>query len=316
MDEPQIVEQLRAACARRAGLADVTNAVRLVNGWGDALDGLVLEQYGSHFVAQVFDERWLSEQEFLAKFLAETFQAQYFIVKDRTQSASAKPEAIRTSVMIDKAPSKTIVVENGLKFVVDLNDTLNSGLFLDMRANRKLVTQKAAGRRVLNTFAYSCSFGVYARAQGAVAVTNVDVSKKILERGQENYALNQLTAAGNEFIRADAVQYLERAVKKDNRFDMIILDPPSFARHDGEIFSVKKDMAHLVDLAVKVLDPGGLLFVATNYSEMGTDHLEALVADAAGKRKLKGITPCGQDVDFPTNGFMPESYLAAVLVEL
>lgn len=314
--ESNILHLLETAIRKREALHLPTNALRLVNGFGDGIEGLVLEQYGRHVVAQVFDERWLKEQAMLTGFVRDRLKAEYFIIKDRTASASSKPEAIRTSVLIADVPSRTIVEENGLKFEVDLNDTLNSGLFLDMRANRRTVTEKAQGRKVLNAFAYTCSFGVHARARGAVAVVNVDISKKTLERGRANYALNGLPSADNEFIRADAVQYLERAVKKDNRFDMIILDPPSFARHEGEVFSVKKDMPKLIGMSIKVLNPGGILFVATNYSEMTHDQLEGMIETESADRVIVGMQRFGQDVDFVGSGLMQESYLAAVLVEL
>ncbi len=316
MTEQDILPLLEIAIRKREALLEITNAIRLVNGFGDGLEGLVLEQYGRHVLAQIFDEGWLNRQEMLARFVKERLSGEYFIIKDRTQSASAKPEAIRSSVLIAEGASKTIIAEHGIKFEVDLNDALNTGLFLDMRSNRKLVTEKAKGRKVLNTFSYTCSFGVYARAHGAGVVVNVDISRKNLDRGRINYDLNHLPSAENEFIRADAVQYLERAVKKDNRFDMIILDPPSFARHEGEVFSVKKDMPRLIEMAIKVLNPEGILFVATNFSEMSHDHLEGMLETAAGDRGIKKIERLGQDVDFVGSGLMQESYLAALLVEL
>ncbi|MBF0122394.1 MAG: class I SAM-dependent rRNA methyltransferase [Candidatus Omnitrophica bacterium] len=316
MMEHDILPLLESAIKKREALKGSTNAIRLVNGFGDGLEGLVLEQYGQHVLAQVFDESWLKRQEMLARFVREELLAEYFIIKDRTQSASSKPDAIRSSVLMDGGSSKTIVEENGIKFEVDLNDTLNTGLFLDMRSNRRHVTERAKGRKVLNTFSYTCSFGVYARAHGAVAVVNVDISRKNLDRGRINYELNHLPSAENEFIRADAVQYLERAVKKDNRFDMIILDPPSFARYEGEIFSVKKDMPRLLEMAIRVLNPEGILFVATNFTEMSHDHLEGMLETAAGDRVIKKVERLGQDVDFVGSGLMLESYLAALLVEL
>lgn len=307
---------LEAAIRKREALKERTNAIRLVNGFGDGLEGLILEQYGRHVVAQIFDEGWLKRQVMIADFVKDRLAAEYFIIKDRTQSASSRPDAIRSCVMIDGGSSRTVVEEEGIKFEVDLNDTLNAGLFLDMRANRRCVTEKALGRKVLNAFSYTCSFGVYARARGAAAVVNVDISRKNLDRGRINYGLNQLASAENEFIRSDAVRYLERAVKKDNRFDLIILDPPSFARHEGEIFSVKKDLPRLIEMAVRVLNPEGILFVATNLSDITHDHLEGMLETAAGDREIGRVERLGQDVDFVGSGLMPESYLAALLVEL
>ena len=207
-----------------------------------------------------------------------------------------------------------MVQENALCFGVDLNDGLNSGLFLDMRRNRKIVAGLTKGARVLNCFAYTCSFGVYAKASGASSVINVDISRKSLDRGRENYELNRLDCAGAEFVRADALTYMKLALKKGNRFGCVILDPPSFARYDGKVFSVKKDFAVLVDAAMNILEPGGVLLAATNFNGLSHQALKDMVI-AGGRERVKSIRPLGQDTDFRGSGRMPESYLAALLVK-
>ncbi len=313
MDTP-LLGLLETAWEKRAPLRAVTNALRIVNGYGDGLDGLVLEQYDRHFVAQVFEERWLEEKATLTHFV-QGLGALYFVVKDRTKTASSRAEDLTTRVWIEGL-SATIVEEYGVKFSVDMNDTLNTGLFLDMRANRRRVAALAQGRRVLNLFAYTCAFGVHCRKQGAASVVNVDVSRKVLDRARVNYELNGLIPEKNEFIRADAVEYLERGIKKDNRFDMIILDPPSFARFEGKMFIVKKDLPQAAAMCVKLLEPDGVFFVATNHSEMIHSHLQSLVKTAAKGRKLSDIQCLGQDADFEGTGFMAESCLTAVLARL
>lgn len=310
----KISQLLETAVAKRAAVKRYTNALRLVNGPGDDLKGLVLEQYDRHFVAQIFDERWLKEREALSVFVQTRCQGKYLVIKDRTQSRAAQPEAFRSSVWLSGEPSTTTVQEYGLHFGVDLNDTLNTGLFLDMRRNRKMVAEAARGRKVLNCFAYTCSFGVHCRAAGVLSVVNVDISAKNLLRGRANYALNGLVAAENEFVRADAVSYLQRALVKQNFFDLIILDPPSFARYDGRAFSVKKDFAPLIAAALKVLSPGGILLAATNFSGFTPGHIEDMVRAARPARPIKEIQSLGQDEDFVGSGLTPESYLAAVLV--
>ncbi len=315
---------LETALRKREALKRYTNALRLVNGFGDGLKGLVLEQYDRHFVAQIFHERWLKEKEALVSFVKTRCDAQYLIIKDRSESSASHPArpgpdaligTFKTSVWIEGNSSKTLVQEHGLKFEVDLNDTLNSGLFLDMRRNRKVVASLARGGKVLNCFAYTCSFGVYCRSIGASSVVNVDISPKNLSRGRANYELNRLIASRNEFIRADAVQYLKWALVKENSFDMIIFDPPSFARYEGKTFSVKKDLVRLIDLAIKILNPDGVLFVSTNFSGLSHTHLENMVRAAALKRWIKKVQRLGQDEDFVGSGLMPESYLAALLVK-
>jgi len=151
------------------------------------------------------------------------------------------------------------------------------------------------------------------RTSGASSVVNVDISRKSLDRGRENYELNRLDCAEGEFVRADALTYMKLGLKKGNRFGCVILDPPSFARHGGKIFSVKKDFAVLIDTAMKILEPGGVLLAATNFSGLPHQALEEMVV-AGGRERVKSIKQLGQDTDFRGSGRMPESYLAALLV--
>lgn len=312
----KIIDLLISALNKRGKILENTNAVRLVNGAGDGLDGLVLEQHNRHFVAQIFDKKWLREKETLINFIKDR-GCEYFIVKDRTESASSKKDAFRSEIWIDSGNSKTVVEENGLKFQVDMNDTLNTGLFLDMRHNRQIIRELSRNKKVLNLFAYTCSFGVYARSGGAKEVVNVDISKKILNRGKINYELNQIIPGKNEFTVFDSVEYLKIAVKKNNLFDIIIIDPPSFSTHDGKPFSVKKDLPVLIDMSLRVLNGGGYLFVATNFSEISNNDLKNMVNSSVfGGSRIKNIKFMGQDEDFRESGFLvKESYLAAILVE-
>lgn len=307
------IDLIEAAIGRRRPLRKITNALRLVNGIGDGLPGLVLEQYDDRCVIHLFDQRWLARREALAEFVKDRLGAPYLIIKERLDPQALTSEQINASVWIDQAPSRTVVRENGLQFGVDLNDGLNSGLFLDMRRNRKTVAGLTEGLRVLNCFAYTCSFGVYARVSGASSVVNVDISRKSLDRGRENYELNRLDCAEGEFVRADALTYMKLGLKKGSRFGCVILDPPSFARHDGKIFSVKKDFSVLIDTAMKILEPGGILLAATNFSGLSHQALGAMVA-ASGRERVKSVRKLGQDTDFRGSGRMPESYLAALLV--
>ena len=304
---------LTAAAKRREPLKTVTNALRLVNGQGDGLTGLIIDQYGQHFSAQIFDPAWHAQIRTIPDFLKKEFRPALFIVTDRAQSAASTPDAINHQIHIGtKDKALTVVKEYGLKFSVDLNDGLNAGLFLDMRHNRHAMGEKARGRRVLNCFAYTSSFGVHARHHGAREVINVDVSKRVLERAALNYELNGIIPSENEFIRADAALYIDRAIKKENYFDMIILDPPSFARSDGKVFQVKKDLPGLLANAVKILNPKGILFVSTNFNGLTHDDLEQMVIAAADGRKAGAAVRVVQDADFPGSNRFKESYLVGV----
>ena len=198
---------------------------------------------------------------------------------------------------------------------MDLNDGLNTGLFLDMRANRLRVGQACKDKRVLNCFAYTCSFGVYAKARGAKALVNVDISNKVLGRGRHNYELNGLKEDKGEFIKADASEYLQVAVKKGNRFDVIVIDPPSFARVGAKVFNVEKALPVLIENALKSLNEGGKIFVSTNFNGLSHGKLEQIFKSLNRIRGFKKLTRLGQDKDFVGSGLIKESYLAALWVE-
>jgi len=315
MNKP-ILEKFAEAYHRRESLRAHTNAIRLVNGAGDGLDGLVLEQYDQHCVAQVFTRDWFGNRDLLCGFVCEYCDAKYFVVKDRTAPVSTKSKDILHDIWIGSDESKTFVQEYGVTFEVDLNDTINTGLFLDMRANRQLVANKATGAKVLNGFAYTCSFGVHCKKQGALSVTNVDISCKVLDRGARNYQLNGVDTTRQEFVRCDVMDYLTVAVKKRNCFDLIILDPPSFARSGKKSFSVKKDMASLLDLSFRVLNPVGQLFISTNFSGMAHRDLEEMITVAAKRRKVVSQQSVGQDIDFVGSGEREDSCLVGILVEI
>lgn len=314
---PKTIEDLlNKAFAYRGTLDLHSNAMRLVNGLGDRLPGLIIDRYNRHFVIYALDVRWQGHKELLAGQLSDRFDADFIVFKDRSGSSSPDAKTMAFEVL-HNGPSQTIVEENGLRFHVDLHDHLNQGLFLDMRRNRKLVASFAEGKEVLNCFSYTCSFGAYCRKAGAIRVVNVDISAKFLKRGEENYRLNHLKTGRSEFLREHAVRYIERAAKRNNLFDIIILDPPSFARFEGKVFSVKKDMLALMSGAIRALKAEGILFVSTNCSSISRDQLEtwARAAARSSGSVITEIDRLGQDLDFRGSGLVRESFLSALLVK-
>ena len=299
---------IHKAIMQRLGLSSITNAMRLVNGRGDGLDGLLIDRYHQHFQVQLLSDLWHHQQEDIGRILTAAMPVEYLIIKSR-QGLKIKEE-----VLVGHEPI-TVIEEYGVKFEVNLNDGLNCGLFLDMRQNRRMVGQSCKNKKVFNGFAYTCSFGAHARLAGAREVINTDISAKILERGKKNYQLNGFSAAAGEFIKADSVAFLQRAFKKGNTFDVIILDPPSFARHEGKVFQVKRDLPKLIALAVAVLNPGGSLLVSTNYSEIAHADLERILARGLNGRRVVNLQRVGQDVDFTGSNSFKESFLVGLWVK-
>jgi 23S rRNA (cytosine1962-C5)-methyltransferase len=165
-----------------------------------------------------------------------------------------------------------VVEEQGLKFWVNLRDYLDTGLFLDHRLTRSRVCAEAAGKRFLNLFAYTGSFTVYAAAGGARSTTTVDLSNTYLDWAADNLALNGFRGAQHQLVRADAAPWIEEAGAQGERFDLIVLDPPSFsASKMARRFDVQKDHVRLLTATLALLSDGGTLYFSTNFQGFQLD---------------------------------------------
>jgi 23S rRNA (cytosine1962-C5)-methyltransferase len=167
------------------------------------------------------------------------------------------------------------VEEQGLKFEVNLTDYLDTGLFLDHRKTRSIIRHYAAGKRILNLFAYTGSFTVYARAGGAAGTTTVDMSKTYQDWTRRNLELNGFALGpDHRLVKADCLQFLQAGPAVDERYDYIVLDPPTFSnskRMEAESFAVDRDWPHLVALATQWLAPGGWLYFSSNSRQLKLD---------------------------------------------
>ncbi len=311
-----IEEQLLKAFDKRQSLASITNAMRVVNGFKDQCEGLCIDRYGTHAIIYVYQLTWFKHINAIKRTLIQAYQCTYIIVKDRSVSASSNAKDIHADVIEGKGDGTTTVKEHGLSFQVHVNDGLNAGLFLDMRANRHQLGLLCKNKKVLNCFAYTCAFGVHARRHGAREVVNVDLSKNYLQRGQANYALNHIAPGQGEFLCFDAVKFLANCVKKANLFDVIILDPPSFARVGTKTFQVKRDLAEVMALSITSLSPDGILFVSTNCSDISYEDLERMLAKSLNGRRVIKTQRLAQDIDFPGTNSVKESYLVGLVVHV
>jgi 23S rRNA (cytosine1962-C5)-methyltransferase len=171
----------------------------------------------------------------------------------------------------------TIATEHYLKFGIDFGAGYSVGLFIDQRENRRFVRQSKP-KRVLNCFAYTCSFSVAAASVGAQTV-NVDLSKKSLERGRQNLVLNSLSTEGHQFIADDVRPVLGRLARRGEKFDMIILDPPTFSRtKGGKAFHVEKDFEELIVSALELIERDGRVLLSTNSEKLSEQTLERMAS--------------------------------------
>lgn len=172
-------------------------------------------------------------------------------------------------------PLETVVTEAGLRYGLDFAAGYSAGLFIDQRGNRAFV-RRSGIRRMLNTFAYTCSFSVAAASAGAETVS-IDLSKKSLDRGRANFALNSLEQAGHRFLADDVLDVLPRLARRGERFDCIVLDPPTFSRgNKGRRFQVEQDMEALLAAALEVAAPHARILLSTNCTRLGRRELESL----------------------------------------
>ena len=190
-----------------------------------------------------------------------------------TKDERREPPAL---VVGDRGDSlQTVATERYLKFGIDFGTGYSPGLFLDQRENRRYV-RHIAPKRLLNCFAYTCSFSVYAACNRA-STLNIDLSKKYLSRGRENFALNNLSTFGHRFIRDDVRSVLSRLARRGEKFDAIILDPPTFSRSpEGKTFQVQHDFENLLISALAVAQRGARVLVSTNCSESSERALEVM----------------------------------------
>ena len=310
---------LEKAFSKRSSLLELTDAFRVVNGSDDGFPGVAIDQYGDRFQVQYFGPELLSREHEIAKAVKKVFAPKFIVSKFRLSPSGKSLEKPEMHVELgSETKSSTVVREGNCRFHVDLLDTVNPGLFLDMRDGRLDVEARARGKEVLNLFSYTCSFAVHARVGGATRAVNADISGKILAKGRENYRLNGLEPLKGEFFKGDSREYLAWCLRKGFKFDGVVLDPPSFSRNKGKVFSVKTDFQPLVAEVAGLLAPGAFFLASTNYSAFTPESLakETLATVKEQFPQAKIAWARGQGMDFPGSGKRKESALSAVMIEV
>jgi 23S rRNA (cytosine1962-C5)-methyltransferase len=257
--------------------AEKTDAHRVAKG----KDGW-LDRYGDWIL-------WSGAKPPQVEMLRDELAARYgfaprgYLARELVRKASdQKPAAL----IAGEEPGEITVQENGLSYFVEPAGGYSSGLFLDQRLNRQWVT-KLGAKRMLNLFAYTCSFTVCAASAGA-ETCSVDASKRVLATGRRNLELNGIDPAeGHRFLADDAMKVVTRLLKRGERFDLIVLDPPTFGRADGHVFRIEKDLPGLICECFDLLSLGGWLLVSSNYAEWGSKELREECELALGGSKAR-----------------------------
>ena len=315
IDEQFWTSRLQSALQMRIdiGLAESsnTNAYRLVHGEGDLLPGLIIDIYGDTAVMQAHSIGMHQARHAIAASLAEVMKGRISNIyyKSETTLPFMEPE---NGFLLGKTDNN-IAMENGLKFYVDWLRGQKTGFFVDQRENRALLEKFAKGKRVLNMFCYTGGFSFYAMRGGAELVHSVDSSAKAIELTRRNVELNFPNDPRHEAFCEDAFKYLDGI--KD--YNLIILDPPAFAKHRGALHNALKGYTRLNQKAFEKIEKGGILFTFSCSQVVTKDHFRNAVFTAAAlaKRKVRILHQLHQPADHPINIFHPEGeYLKGLVL--
>ncbi|EKG8788475.1 class I SAM-dependent rRNA methyltransferase [Enterococcus faecalis] len=296
----------------------LTTAYRLFNGEGDGIGGVIIDRYADYAVFSWYNETlYQKKAELLTAFrtvypdIIGAYEKIRFSTKDLPESQFLYGE---------QAPEPLLVTENGVQFATYLNEGLMTGIFLDQKEVRgRLVDGFAVGKTVLNMFSYTGAFSVAAAMGGAVATTSVDLAKRSLPKTTEQFEVNHLNLALQKIIVMDVFDYFKYAARKGLSYDMIILDPPSFARNKKKVFSVAKNYGELVKDSIDILTDKGTLIASTNAANLSLAKYQKMVITALQEKNVRyKITDTYQlPADFQVNPNFPEgNYLKVLFIEI
>ncbi len=294
---------LDEAIARRAGLFDErTTGYRCINGESDGWPGLVLDRYGDTHVLKIYTSAWLNRLD----------ELKGLVPPGRLVFRKSRNLGDGEGEWLAGKPGPVEFLESGLRFEADVVRGQKTGFFLDQRENRRRVEALAAGREVLNAFSFTGGFSLYAARGGAKSVVEVDVSQHALEASKRNHALNrsQVKKCRFERIKADAFDWLESNAAR--RFDLVILDPPSFAKRETERAQAVRAYGKLAARGFELLRPGGVLVAASCSSHVTSEEFFGAVRAAAGRCRELGTTR--HPPDHPA-AFPEAEYLKCILME-
>ena len=299
--------------------SSLTTAYRLVNAEADGLPGLIVDRYGDHLVMQCLTLGIDRRKDVLTEQLAALLRPAG--VLERSDVEVRGKEGLKQLVEMrhgEPPPPELTIHENGHAFLVDLWRGHKTGFYLDQRDNRATAGQPVylEGREVLNVFAYTGAFGVYAAAAGAARVVQVDSSAAALEIAERNMALNNFARPDDELIAGDAFEVLRYYREERQQFDAVVLDPPKFATSQGQVDRACRGYKDLNWLALRLLRPGGLLVTFSCSGLVSADLFQKVVFGAAvdARRDVQILRHLGQSADHPVLLAFPESaYLKGLL---
>ncbi|MEM6295778.1 MAG: class I SAM-dependent rRNA methyltransferase [Myxococcota bacterium] len=302
---PDAIEaRIAAALAHRETALDegTRGACRLVHAEGDGIPGVAVDRLGEFVLVYKYARCVDAYLEPLIEILQQRLSPAGIYLQDRVKPVTPEERRPGAALMKGKnAPTDLVVEEDGLKFLVDPSAPVSPGLFLDLREGRRWVERLSKGRRVLNLFSFTGSLGMRAVRGGASDVYNIDAAARSHTRCRQNLEASGMDGQACKPLTGDVFKHLEKLRQRDERFDLVVVDPPPFSRVKGKVFSALKDWKSLMQAIVGVCAPGADVLAISNASRLSDDDLMGALGTGslAAGRTPRLLGECGLPVDFP-----------------
>lgn len=318
IDSSFLGRKIKEAIDKRGYLKEITDARRLIFSEADSLPGLIVDQYADTLVVQVFTLGMEKLKPEILKILAGTASPEY--IYEKSDSPFRKIENLKPEKkwLLYEGNPRVQIYEGRAKFIVDIENGHKTGFYLDQRKARSTILQISKGKKVLDLFCYTGGFSINAALGGAVKVKGIDIKERWLSLARENAALNGVSDRC-EFESGDVFEALKNICNSQEKFDIIILDPPSFAKDRYSVITAAKGYKELNTLAMKALIDGGILCTFSCSHNMTNDIFSKVIKDSA-KAAVKSYSimkRCHQDKDHPISRSIPETeYLKGYFLQL
>jgi 23S rRNA (cytosine1962-C5)-methyltransferase len=276
-----------------------TNAFRLINGESDFLPGLIVDVYSDYLTVQFHNpgiERWRTE---IVDALVKIIKPKGIYERSDMRARGIEGAEKKVGLLYGKIPPEIKIKENGYSFIVDIKEGQKTGFFLDQRDKRAALVKYSKNKNVLNCFSYTGGFSVYALGGGAKNVVSVDSSEPALQIAEKNTKLNKFAEKNSEFFVADVKEYL--ADRKTGEFDVIILDPPAFAKDRHKIYEALQGYRKINEMALRILESGGILFTCSCSAHISLTDFRFMLSEAAARagKSVQIIETFTHGIDHP-----------------
>lgn len=311
IDQAFIMQKFQQAIEQRqAFFADeTTTAFRLFNGEGDGFGGVTVDYYDDYLVISWYNQTIYHFQRLIVDSLLNVFPT----AKGVVEKIRFKSELKESRWLAGEKPQEPLIIlENGVSYALYLDEGYMTGVFLDQKEVRGRLTEGlAAGQKVLNMFSYTGAFSVAAAYGGALETTSVDLAQRSLPKTQEQFEVNGLSLEQQRIIVMDTFDYFRYAARKNLTYDLIILDPPSFARNKKKTFSVAKDYGRLIEDSVEILSDEGMIIASTNAANLPIKKFKQSIEEALKKKEVSFqlAESYRLPADFPASNFEESNYL-------